>query len=180
MLHTPNSTGTILSPDKYMMDNSAVHTFKHEGNKNSTDSINFENQHGTTIAAIDMKRNSDGLWYTTNPVLLPPLQTTNNTAPNELNPSQNITINKASVLTLPTLLDHPDPPGSTLPELISKTTPHCKTRTWTAKTLAPTDGPSISPSTLQHSAGCRRHPQSSTRLPHLQMSILRHGKTPQN
>jgi hypothetical protein len=73
MLHTPNSTGTILSPDKYMMDNPAVHTFKHQGNKNGTGSINFADQTGKIIAAITMKRQHDGLWYTTNPVLLPPL-----------------------------------------------------------------------------------------------------------
>jgi hypothetical protein len=72
MLHTPHSTGTILSPDKYMMDNKTVDTFKHIGNKNGTGSINFENAKGRIIAAIDMARHHDGLWYTTNPVLLPP------------------------------------------------------------------------------------------------------------
>jgi hypothetical protein len=66
MLHTPNSTGTILSPDKYMMDNPLVHSFQHEGNKNGTGTINFSDGKGTTIAAIDMKRHHDGLWYTTN------------------------------------------------------------------------------------------------------------------
>jgi hypothetical protein len=133
MLHTPNSTGTILSPDKYMMDNPAVHTFKHEGHKNGTGSIDFANQHGTIIAAIDMKRNSDGLWYTTNPVLLPPLENAPDTTSDELNPSRNIKINKTSVSTLPTLIEHPDPPGSTLPELIPQTTaPHCETKTWTS------------------------------------------------
>ncbi len=72
MLHTPQSTGTILSPDKYMMDNKEVQTFNHIGNKNGTGSINFENTEGTTIAAIDMARHQDGLWYTTNPVLMLP------------------------------------------------------------------------------------------------------------
>jgi hypothetical protein len=56
-----------------MMDNPAVHTFKHQGNKNGTGSINFADQTGKIIAAITMKRQHDGLWYTTNPVLLPPL-----------------------------------------------------------------------------------------------------------
>jgi hypothetical protein len=32
MLHTPDSTGTILSPDKYMMDNPEIQTFNHVGN----------------------------------------------------------------------------------------------------------------------------------------------------
>ena len=72
MLHTPDSTGTIISPDKYMMDNSEVHTFNHVGNKNGTGSINFKDANGCIIAAIDMARHSDGLWYTTNPILMPP------------------------------------------------------------------------------------------------------------
>jgi hypothetical protein len=72
MLHTPKSTGTILAPDKYMMDNPEVQTFSHIGNKNGTGSINFENKSGRIIAAIEMARHHDGLWYTTNPVLMPP------------------------------------------------------------------------------------------------------------
>jgi hypothetical protein len=76
MLHTPNSTGTILSPDKYMMDNSRVQTFNHVGNKNGTGSINFKNTEGRIIAAIEMARHQDGLWYTTNPVLMPPTEDT--------------------------------------------------------------------------------------------------------
>ena len=54
MLHTPESTGTILSPDKYMMDNPDVQTFSHVGHKNGTGSINFENDKGQTVAAIEM------------------------------------------------------------------------------------------------------------------------------
>jgi hypothetical protein len=72
MLHTPDSTGTILSPDKYMMDNPTIQTFSHVGNKNGTGSINFDNDKGHTIAAIEMTRHQDGPWYTTNPVLMPP------------------------------------------------------------------------------------------------------------
>ncbi len=54
------------------MDNPAVQTFSHVGNKNGTGSINFNEEHGHTIAAIEMTRHQDGLWYTTNPVLMPP------------------------------------------------------------------------------------------------------------
>jgi hypothetical protein len=54
MLHTPTSTGTILSPNKYMMDNKEVQTFSHVGNKNGTGSINFNNENGHIIAAIKM------------------------------------------------------------------------------------------------------------------------------
>jgi hypothetical protein len=75
MLHTPDSTGTIISPDKYMMDNSEVQSFNHIGNKNGTGAINFEDDNGYLIASIDMSRHSDGLWYTTNPILMPPPST---------------------------------------------------------------------------------------------------------
>jgi hypothetical protein len=55
-----------------MMDNPTVQTFSHVGNKNGTGLINFEDAHGSTIASIEMARHHDGLWYTTNPVLMPP------------------------------------------------------------------------------------------------------------
>jgi hypothetical protein len=58
------------------MDKPGVQTFSHVGNKNGTGSINFENDKGCIIATIEMTRHQDGLWYTTNPVLMPP---TNNT-----------------------------------------------------------------------------------------------------
>jgi hypothetical protein len=87
MLHTPNSTGTILSPDKYMMDNPTVQSFKHEGQKNGTGSINFTDRTGKIIAAIAMKRQHDGLWYTTNPVLIPPLANDEERIFDEVNPS---------------------------------------------------------------------------------------------
>ena len=61
MLHTPELTGTILSPDKYMMDNSAIQTFSHVGNKNGTSSITFENKNGQVIASIEMARHQGGL-----------------------------------------------------------------------------------------------------------------------
>jgi hypothetical protein len=80
MLHTPNLTGTILSPDKYIVDNPGIQTFNHVGNKNGTGSINFENDQGHIIAPIDMTRHQDGLWYTTNPVLMPPIEDVSRTS----------------------------------------------------------------------------------------------------
>jgi hypothetical protein len=59
-----------------MMDNSSVQTFNYVGNKNGTGSINFKNTEGRIIAAIEMTRHQDGLWYTTNPVLMPPAEDT--------------------------------------------------------------------------------------------------------
>jgi hypothetical protein len=79
MLHTPGSTGTILSPDRYMKDTSDVHEFRHNGSMDSKGNISFHDIHDTTMSEIDMKRRRDGLWFTTNPVLKPPLFPTGNT-----------------------------------------------------------------------------------------------------
>jgi hypothetical protein len=55
MLHTSESTGTILSPDKYMMDNPEVKILKHKGDKNGTGLINLENENGCIVASIEME-----------------------------------------------------------------------------------------------------------------------------
>jgi hypothetical protein len=41
MLHTPRSTGTILSPDQYMHDHSEISEFNHNGRKDSHGKNNF-------------------------------------------------------------------------------------------------------------------------------------------
>jgi hypothetical protein len=107
MLHTPDSTGTILSPDKYMMDNPEIQIFNHVGNKNGTGSINFENANGRTIAAIDMSRHSDGLWYTTNPVLMPPINTQADTITSM--PLDRPSISKMRSIDETTTLEEPKP-----------------------------------------------------------------------
>jgi hypothetical protein len=71
MLHTPSSTGTILSPDRYMMDNANVQSFTHHGKKSGTGIISFQNLQGNDIATISMNRRRDGLWFTDNYVLIP-------------------------------------------------------------------------------------------------------------
>jgi Reverse transcriptase (RNA-dependent DNA polymerase) len=71
MLYTPSSTGTILAPDRYMKDNSAVHSFQHRGHRNGTGTISFHDKNDNEIATINMER-SMGLWYTTNKILVPP------------------------------------------------------------------------------------------------------------
>jgi hypothetical protein len=141
MLHTPNSTGTILSPDKYMMDNPSVHAFQHEGHKNGTGSINFSDINGNTIAAIDMKRQHDGLWYTTNPVLIPPLDDAPILHPDKATAPIHSLVNK-SVVAMPQRLD---PPGATTthktipePKHLVPEPPGTKafeTRTWTANAV---------------------------------------------
>jgi hypothetical protein len=74
MLHTPGSTGTILSPDGYMHDHSEISEFNHNGRKDSHGShgkISFQDAQNRVITEIDMRRRKDGLWFTTNPTLLP-------------------------------------------------------------------------------------------------------------
>jgi hypothetical protein len=72
MLHTPQSTGTILSPDRYMMDHPSVTSFRHQGNRDNTGSISFQHESGQQLTQINMHRRKDGLWFTTNPILAPP------------------------------------------------------------------------------------------------------------
>jgi hypothetical protein len=71
-LYTPNSTGTIISPDRFMMDNGHVQEFLQSGMRNGTGYLQFVNSDGKTFAKVNMKRQRDGLWYTDSPVLLPP------------------------------------------------------------------------------------------------------------
>jgi hypothetical protein len=71
-LYTPNSTGTIISPDRYMMDNGQVEEFIQSGKRNGQGYIRFTNKEQKTVAKVKMKRRKDGLWYTDTPVLMPP------------------------------------------------------------------------------------------------------------
>ena len=74
MLHTPGSTGTILSPDRYMHDHSKISEFNHNGRKDNHGKISFRDAQNRVITEIDMRRRKDGLWFTTNPILLPNAQ----------------------------------------------------------------------------------------------------------
>jgi hypothetical protein len=71
MLHTPGSTGIILSPGGYMHDHSEISEFNHNGRKDSHGKISFRDSQNQVITEIDMRRRKDGLWFTTNPILLP-------------------------------------------------------------------------------------------------------------
>jgi hypothetical protein len=74
MLHTPGSTGTILSPDQYMHDPSEISECNHNGRKDSHGKISFQDSQNRIITEIDMRRCKDSLWFTTNPILLPNAQ----------------------------------------------------------------------------------------------------------
>jgi hypothetical protein len=56
-----------------MKDSPNIHEFRHNGSMDSKGKISFHDIHGTTMSEIDMKQRGDGLWFTTNPVLKPPI-----------------------------------------------------------------------------------------------------------
>jgi hypothetical protein len=71
-LYTPNTTGTIISPDRYMMDNGHIDEFLQSGQLNSHGYIRFTSKENKSIAKVKMRRQKDGLWNPNSPVLLPP------------------------------------------------------------------------------------------------------------
>ena len=71
-LYTPNSTGTIFSPDRYMMDNVRVAQFNHSGKRNGQGSITFTDSQECLIAELAMTRSRDGLWFIDAEILYPP------------------------------------------------------------------------------------------------------------
>ena len=70
-LYIPKSTGTILSPDKYVMDNPNIQAFNHEGNRNGNGKIYFCDRQQIQINTITMKRRHDGLWFSNNHIIMP-------------------------------------------------------------------------------------------------------------
>ena len=70
-LHTLTTTGTVLSPDRIMMDSSAQ-SFCQYGHRDGTGTLVWCDSVERILFSINMTcRNSD-LWYTTNQVLMPP------------------------------------------------------------------------------------------------------------
>ncbi len=60
-----------------MHDHSEISEFNHNGRKDSHGShgkISFQAAQNRVITEIDMRRRKDGLWFTTNPILLPNAQ----------------------------------------------------------------------------------------------------------
>jgi hypothetical protein len=112
-LYTPNSTGTIISPDRYMMDNGHVDEFLQSGKRNGKGYIRFLTKDNKTIAKVKMKRKKDGLWYTDMPVLIPPHQ------PNPRTP--HIHIQKAATT------------NTASPQSIDQAPTSIRTTTWTSQ-----------------------------------------------
>ena len=71
-LHTPHSTGTIISPDRYMMDHPDIYQFHHSGQRTGKGHLTFTNATNEVISQLNMSRSRDGLWFVRNPILIPP------------------------------------------------------------------------------------------------------------
>ena len=68
-LHIPQANGTILSPDKIMMEQQAA-SFTHEGHRNGQGHISWKDDGGKEMVRIRMVRRK-GLWFIDTPILLP-------------------------------------------------------------------------------------------------------------
>jgi hypothetical protein len=70
VLYTPNSSGTVLSPDKYhTTHNSKLFAFYHLGTNNGG-KIGFLDHNKREVESIQMKRTDNGEWLTTNQILV--------------------------------------------------------------------------------------------------------------
>ena len=70
-VYTPNSTGTVLSPDNYQRSNiPKFNAFQHTGKLDNHGSISFLNKSNCVIESVSLRRTSNGEWYTTNKVLV--------------------------------------------------------------------------------------------------------------
>jgi hypothetical protein len=79
-LHTPMSTGTIISPDRYTTDNRAqLKKWIQEGEPATGKGLmTYIDKNNTAISKVNMRCSRDGLWYVNNPILLPPGTETRN------------------------------------------------------------------------------------------------------
>ena len=101
MLYTPNATGTILSPDHFIMNDTTLHSFAQTGDKSGKGGLTFHDDQDNIITSLNMTRTTDGLWFTTNQTLLPP-EPIPSTSPNDT-PSTVIPATVCSVTTSRTL-----------------------------------------------------------------------------
>jgi hypothetical protein len=70
VLYTPNSSGTVLSPDNYHTTHSSkLFTFYHLGTNNGG-KIGFLDHNKRKVESIQMERTDNGEWLTTNQILL--------------------------------------------------------------------------------------------------------------
>jgi hypothetical protein len=71
VLHTPLSSGTLLSPDNYQTTHkSKYYAFYHLGTSDSTGKIGFLDQNKQEVESIQMKRTHNGEWLITNQILV--------------------------------------------------------------------------------------------------------------
>jgi hypothetical protein len=67
----PNSTGTVISLDKYMRDHRDIHKFNQVGTIHGTGCMKFYDRDDIEIQMVTMEERN-GLWYAANPILMPP------------------------------------------------------------------------------------------------------------
>lgn len=88
-LHTPLSTGTIISPDRYTTDNQPrLKKWIQEGEPGTGKGLmTYIDNNDQPVSQVAMRRSRDGLWYVNNPILIPPIKdTTPNTRHVETSP----------------------------------------------------------------------------------------------
>jgi hypothetical protein len=130
-LYTPNSTGTIISPDPYMMDNGHIHEFLQSGSRNGKGHLQFINSDRKTVAKVKMKRQCDSLWYTDSPVLMPPPTLANTSSVTDADLESTPIVHKFSTLeTFHQTRQHSPTSAETAP---TNTTTSVQTTTWNAQ-----------------------------------------------
>ena len=71
VLFTPNSTGTVLSPDNYHQNNlSKYFAFYHMGTSNNDGKIGFLDHNEREIESVQLQRTENGEWMTPNQILI--------------------------------------------------------------------------------------------------------------
>jgi hypothetical protein len=72
-LHTPLSSGTIISPDRYATDNQhGLKKWIQEGEPaTGKGMMTYLDHQNTPISQVNMRRSRYGLWYVNNPILIP-------------------------------------------------------------------------------------------------------------
>jgi hypothetical protein len=70
-LYCPQSTGTVLSPHRVMVDDNRVDGFAHEARRKGSGRIIFFDRNKRTLATLTMHSKLDGIYLTSNPILVP-------------------------------------------------------------------------------------------------------------
>ena len=67
----PNSTGTVISLDKFMRDDRSIVKFQQVGTVYGTGYMKFYDKRDQEVNTVTMEERN-GLWYASNPILMPP------------------------------------------------------------------------------------------------------------